>query len=70
MWEKARSDLERITNNKVGASAAKTIAKELTVRHVVEYIIHIQQQEEDTHEQQEEAREDTPEAIGVSARLD
>ncbi|MFM7978126.1 MAG: hypothetical protein ACKPKO_02325 [Candidatus Fonsibacter sp.] len=43
----------------VGASAAKTIANKLTVKHVVEYIIHIKQQEEDNAHKLE-AREDPP----------
>ncbi|MFM7984977.1 MAG: hypothetical protein ACKPKO_37225 [Candidatus Fonsibacter sp.] len=51
LLEKTRSEVEHITNNKVGESAA--IANKVTV--IVEYIIHIKQQEED-NEQQEETR--------------
>ncbi|MFM7982801.1 MAG: hypothetical protein ACKPKO_26105, partial [Candidatus Fonsibacter sp.] len=43
MLEKARSNIEHITKNKVGESAAKTIANELTVKHVVEYRIQTKQ---------------------------
>ena len=38
LLEKARSEVERIAKNRVGASAAKTLANELTVRQIVEYI--------------------------------
>ena len=55
--EKARSDVEHIAKNRVDASAAKTIANKLTVTHIVEYIIHIKQQEED-NEQQQAAQEE------------
>ena len=47
LLEKARSDVEHMAKNRVDASAAKTIANKLTVTHIVEYIIHIKQQEED-----------------------
>ncbi|MFM7986483.1 MAG: hypothetical protein ACKPKO_44940 [Candidatus Fonsibacter sp.] len=38
---KTRIKVEQITNNKVGESAAQTIANELMVRHIVDYIIPI-----------------------------
>ncbi|MFM7985565.1 MAG: hypothetical protein ACKPKO_40255 [Candidatus Fonsibacter sp.] len=60
LLEKTRNQVEQITKNKVGESAAKTIANKVTVRHIVKYIIHITQQEEDTHAQQDEARQDPP----------
>ena len=41
LLEKTRSQVEQITKNKVGKSAANTIANKVTVRHIVEYIIHI-----------------------------
>ena len=37
---KTRSQVEQITKNRVGDSGAKTNANALTVRHIVEYIIH------------------------------
>ena len=43
LLEKARSDVEDIAKIKVDASAAKTIANKLTVKHIIEYIIHIKQ---------------------------
>ncbi|MFM7987058.1 MAG: hypothetical protein ACKPKO_47880, partial [Candidatus Fonsibacter sp.] len=46
---KTRSQVEHITNNRVGESASKTIANRMTVRHTVENIIHMKQQEEDMH---------------------
>ena len=55
LLEKARSDVEDIAKIKVDASAAKTIANKLTVKHIIEYIIHIKQQEEDNEQKQEEA---------------
>jgi mannose-1-phosphate guanylyltransferase len=45
LLEKARSDVEHVAKNRVDASAAKTIANKLTVKHIIEYIIHIKQQE-------------------------
>ncbi len=69
LLEKTRSQVEQITKNKVGESAAKTIANALTVRHIVEYIIHIIQQEEDNAQQQEEARQDPPQESRDTARL-
>ena len=57
LLEKARSDVEDIAKIKVDASAAKTIANKLTVTHIVEYIIHITQQEQDNEQQQEAAQE-------------
>ena len=47
LLEKARSAVEDIAKIKVDASAAKTIANKLTVKHIIGYIIHIKQQEED-----------------------
>ena len=47
LLEKARSDVEHVAKNRVDASAAKTIANKLTVKHIIEYIIHIKQQEKD-----------------------
>ena len=35
LLEKTRSQVEHITKNRVGESAAKTIANALTVRHIV-----------------------------------
>ncbi|MFM7983643.1 MAG: hypothetical protein ACKPKO_30400, partial [Candidatus Fonsibacter sp.] len=69
LLKKTPSKVEEITKNKVGESAAKTIANALTVRHIVEYIIHIKQQEEDNAQQQEEAQQDPPQAKDT-ARLD
>ena len=69
LLEKTRSQVEQITKNKVGESAAKTIANALTVRHIVEYIIHIKQQEEDNAQQQEEAQQDPPQESRDTARL-
>ncbi|MFM7981770.1 MAG: hypothetical protein ACKPKO_20870, partial [Candidatus Fonsibacter sp.] len=69
LLEKTRSEVEQITKNKVGESAAKTIASKLTVRHIVGYIIHMKQQEEDNAQQQKEAREDTPQDSQETARL-
>ncbi len=69
LLEKTRSEVEQITNNRVGESPAKTIANELTVRHIVEYIIHIKKQEEDNAQQQEEAQQDPPQASRDTARL-
>ena len=69
LLEKTRSRVEQITKNRVGERAAKTIANALTVRHIVEYIIHIKQQEEDNAQQQEEARQDTPQERRETARL-
>ena len=81
LLEKARSAIEDITKIKVDASAAKTIANKLTVKHIIEYIIHIKQQEEDNEQQQEEeaqadppqeeeAQADPPqESRGTKARL-
>ena len=60
LLEKTRSDIKENTKNKVGESAAKTIANALTVRHIVENIEHIKQQKEDNAQQQEEARQDPP----------
>ena len=51
LLEQARNGVEKITKSKVGESAAKTIANKLTVRHIVEYIIHIKQQEADNAQQ-------------------
>ena len=74
--EKARSEVEQITKNRVGESAAKTIASKVTVSHIVEYIVHIKHQEEDNDQQQqqappeEEAPPDPPqEKQGTRARL-
>ena len=58
LLEKARSDVEHVAKIKVDASAAKTIANKLTVTHIVEYIIHIKQQEEDNAQQQEAEQEE------------
>ena len=60
LLEKARSDVEDIAKIKVDASAAKTIANKLTVKHSIEYIIHIKQQEEDNEQKQEEAAQEDP----------
>ena len=56
LLEKARSDVEDIAKIKVDASAAKTIANKLTVKHIIEYIIHIKQQEEDNEQKQQQAQ--------------
>ena len=71
LLEKARSDVEDIAKIKVDASAAKTIANKLTVEHIIEYIIHIKQQEEDNEQKQEEAAPADPpqESRGTKARL-
>ena len=58
LLEKARSDVEHVAKIKVDASAAKTIANKLTVKHIIEYIIHIKQQEEDNEQKQEEAAQE------------
>ena len=60
LLEKARSAIEDIAKIKVDASAAKTIANKLTVKHIIEYIIHIKQQEEDNEQKQEEAAQEDP----------
>ncbi|MFM7979059.1 MAG: hypothetical protein ACKPKO_07045, partial [Candidatus Fonsibacter sp.] len=52
LLKKARSEAEYVAEGRVDASAAKTTANKLTVRHIVEYIIHTKQQEEDNAQQQ------------------
>jgi hypothetical protein len=76
LLKNARSDVERTAKNKVDASTAKTIANKLTVKHIIEYIIHIKQQEEDNEQKQEDppqeeaAPADPPqESLGTKARL-
>ncbi|MFM7989103.1 MAG: hypothetical protein ACKPKO_58300, partial [Candidatus Fonsibacter sp.] len=49
LLEKARSEVEYIAKNRVDASAAKTIANKLTVTHIVEYIVHINNKKKTTN---------------------
>ncbi|MFM7984555.1 MAG: hypothetical protein ACKPKO_35035, partial [Candidatus Fonsibacter sp.] len=70
LLEKTRSEIKENTKDRVGESAAKTVASKVTVGHIVEYIIHEIQQEEDNAQQQEEAPPDPPqEKQGTKARL-
>ncbi len=45
LLEKTRSVIKENTKNKVGKSAAKTIASKVTVSHIVKYIVLLKQQE-------------------------
>ena len=58
LLEKTRSVIKENAKDRVGKSAAKTIASKVTVSHIVEYIVHIKQQEEYNEQQQQAPQEE------------
>ncbi len=49
--ETSREEIKRISKPRVGEQTAQTIANALTVKHMVEYIVHVKQQQEDEERQ-------------------
>jgi len=47
LLERARAEIKHISKPRVGEHIAQTIANALTVNHIVEYIVHVKQQQED-----------------------
>ena len=45
LLEETREEIKRISKTRVGEQTAQTIANALSVKHIVEYIVHVKQQQ-------------------------
>ena len=62
LLEKARELITNLAKNTVGAQNTKAIANTLTTEHIVEYIVHMKQQEEAEESTQKERSKQTKQA--------